>query len=123
MSLSRFLLGCTGFSALLAAAGSPPRAVGDADPCTPVDSGRILAWHRVWDHADLARTTHGNARSGILDVAPLSHAGAWLKQVTGRFTLTVSMLRPAAPDQRRTYRLDLTRPSGPERRQMEADDG
>jgi hypothetical protein len=123
MSLSRFLLACASFSALSAVAGSPPRSVDDTGPCTPVDSGRVLAWHQVWDHADLARTTYGNARSGILDVAPLSHAGARLKQVTGRFTLTVSMLRQAAPDQRRTYRLDLSRPSGPERRQMEADDG
>jgi hypothetical protein len=56
-------------------------------------------------------------------MAPLSHAGARLKQVTGRFTLTVSMLRQAAPDQLRTYRLDLTRPSGPERQQMETSDG
>jgi hypothetical protein len=123
MSLSRFILGCAGFSALFAAAGSPPRAVGDAGPCAPVDSGRVLAWHQVWDHADPSRTTYGNAQSGVLDVAPLSHAGARLKQVTGRFTLTVSMLRQAAPDQLRTYRLDLTRPSGPERQQMETSDG
>jgi hypothetical protein len=123
MPLMRFILACASLRALFAAAGPPTPAVHDAARCTPVDSGPVVAWHQVWDHADLSQAIYGNAQSGVLDVAPLAHVGARLKQVTGRFALTVSMLRQAAPDQLRTYLLDLTRPSGLERRRMEADDG
>lgn len=122
MPLMRFILACASLSAPFAAAGSPPRAVRDTARCTPVDSGRVAAWHQAWDYADLAPAVYGIAQSGVLDMAPLAHTGARLKQVTGHFALTVSMLRQAAPDEVHTYRLDLTLPSGTERQQREDDE-
>lgn len=123
MPVMRFILGFASLSALVAAARPQTPAVHSVARCTPVDSSRVVAWHQAWDRADLAQAVYGNAQSGVLDVARLAHTGARLKQATGRFALTVSMLRQAAPDQLHRYQLDLTRSSGPERHRMEDDDG
>jgi hypothetical protein len=100
---------------------TPQSGAAQGSPCTPVDSARIVAWHQEWDHTDPAQNEFAHGDSGTIELAALMGAVVRPAQVTGRFALTVAMLVPAAPDQVRTFMLELWRPSGAARRAMERD--